>query len=171
MALGSSSTNRFVEQSTIYLGVIMPRSADFSQKTKELMAKKVGYHCSNPFCRKLTIGANADGSGTINIGEAAHITAAEPGGPRYDPSLTVEERKSESNGIWMCRNHAAMIDRDEPFFTVDLIRRWKVEAEKEANERLRDIVPSENLQFTLRMISKPAAKRLIRLCFLLIGPL
>ena len=62
----------------------MPRQADFSQKTKDTLAAKVGYRCSNPFCRKSTIGANADGSGTINIGEAAHITAAEPGGARYD---------------------------------------------------------------------------------------
>ena len=96
----------------------MPRKADFTQKTKDSLASKVGYKCSNPFCRKSTIGANAEGSGTINIGEAAHITAAEPGGARYDSTLSVEQRKSESNGIWLCRNHAAMIDRDEKYFTV-----------------------------------------------------
>lgn len=77
----------------------MPRDADFTASTKEILAKKVGYRCSNPFCRKTTIGANANGTGTISIGEAAHITAASPGGPRYDPTMTEDERKDESNGI------------------------------------------------------------------------
>ena len=30
----------------------------------------------------------------INIGVAAHICAAAPGGPRYDSAMTEEERKS-----------------------------------------------------------------------------
>lgn len=130
----------------------MPRKADFTQKTKDSLASKVGYKCSNPFCRKSTIGANAEGSGTINIGEAAHITAAEPGGARYDSTLSVEQRKSESNGIWLCRNHAAMIDRDEKYFTVDLLHRWKADAEREANARIQGEVPSENKLYYLRVL-------------------
>ena len=74
----------------------MARQADFTQSVKNSLAAKVGYRCSNPFCRIPTIGSNADASGTINIGEAAHITAAEPGGARYDSSLTVDQRKDES---------------------------------------------------------------------------
>jgi len=117
-----------------------------------LLAKKVGYRCSNPFCRKSTIGSNADGSGTINIGEAAHITAAEVGGPRYNVNLSLAQRKDESNGIWLCRNHAAMIDRDVNFFTEDLLKKWKFDAEKEANERLNGIIPTENVRYYLRII-------------------
>lgn len=130
----------------------MPRDADFTAATKEKLAQKVGYRCSNPFCRKTTIGANADGTGTISIGEAAHITAASPGGPRYDPTMTEDERKDESNGIWLCRDHAAMIDRDANYFTIELLRRWKMHAEKEANDRIQGIIPSENLQFNLRVL-------------------
>lgn len=130
----------------------MPRKADFTQKTKDSLASKVGYRCSNPFCRKSTIGANAEGSGTINIGEAAHITAAEPGGARYDATLSMDQRKSESNGIWLCRNHAAMIDRDEKYFTVDLLHRWKADAERDANARIQGEVPSENILYYLRVL-------------------
>jgi hypothetical protein len=36
------------------------------------------------------------------VGEAAHISAAAPGGKRYDSSLTPEERRAPSNGIWLC---------------------------------------------------------------------
>lgn len=42
---------------------------DFSQKVKDELAKRVGYLCSNPQCRKVTIGAQNAQDGTINIGE------------------------------------------------------------------------------------------------------
>ena len=76
---------------------------DFSAKVKGLLAKRVGYVCSNPNCRKQTSGPQKDSNKTINIGVAAHITAASSKGPRFDKSLTNEQRKSESNGIWLCQ--------------------------------------------------------------------
>lgn len=130
----------------------MSRVADFTKATKDSLAAKVGYHCSNPFCRISTIGASEDGTRTINIGEAAHIAAASPGGARYNPMLSDDERKAERNGIWLCRTHAAMIDRDPTFFTEDLLLRWKTDAEKEANERLQGIAPSVDLIYTLRIL-------------------
>lgn len=72
----------------------------------------------------------------VNVGEAAHITAAAPGGKRHDPSLTQEERRAASNGIWLCELCAKLIDTDEERFTVEHLRRWKHDAEARA---LRDI--------------------------------
>ena len=68
----------------------------------------------------------------VNVGEAAHITAAAPGGPRYDASLSSAERRSYWNGIWLCRNHAKLVDSDDKHFTVDLLRDWKRTAEDAA---------------------------------------
>jgi hypothetical protein len=65
---------------------------------------------------------------------AAHITAASPGGARYDPSLTPEERRSAENGIWMCQNDGTLVDRDEQRFPVGLLRNWKMIAEDEARK-------------------------------------
>jgi hypothetical protein len=48
----------------------------------------------------------------MTIGEAAHISAAAPGGPRFDGSMTPEQRRHCDNGIWMCSNHAFLIDED-----------------------------------------------------------
>lgn len=48
-----------------------------------------------------------------NAGVAAHITAASPGGARYDAALTPEARADIGNGIWLCQNHARLIDNDE----------------------------------------------------------
>ncbi|GJP28818.1 hypothetical protein NJB18091_15650 [Mycobacterium marinum] len=68
----------------------------------------------------------------VMIGEAAHITAASPGGPRYDPELTSEERRNITNGIWCCRNCGKLIDSDHTGYSVELLRGWKLEAERRA---------------------------------------
>ena len=91
---------------------------DFSLTVKDILAKRVGYVCSNPNCKKHTIAPNSKEDKVINIGEAAHITAAAPGGPRYDEALSPSERKSINNGIWLCSNCATLIDRDELIVSV-----------------------------------------------------
>ncbi len=98
---------------------------DFTQKTKEKLAHRAGYRCSKPDCGIPTRGAASDNEGTINIGVAAHITAASPEGPRYDPSLASDERKAYSNGIWLCENHGKLVDSDEAYFTVEELLSWK----------------------------------------------
>lgn len=109
---------------------------DFSTKIKEELAKRVAYRCSNPQCRKPTIGPKDGSQGTVSIGEAAHICAAAPGGKRYDINMSPDERSSYQNGIWLCRNCAAMIDRDENYYTVALLHAWKQLAELEASNNI-----------------------------------
>lgn len=114
----------------------MNQRDDFSESVKKKLAERAGYKCSNPFCRKTTIGAQKGGEGSVNVGEAAHICAAAPGGKRYDSKMTQEQRKSYENGIWLCRTHAALIDRDEKCFTKDLLKEWKEKAEKESSDAI-----------------------------------
>lgn len=94
------------------------------------MAHRVGYRCAKPDCGILTRGATSNDDGTINVGFAAHITAASPDGPRYDPTLTSEQRKNHSNGIWLCGTHAKLVDSDEGHFTVEKLVKWKRLAER-----------------------------------------
>lgn len=108
----------------------MPRD-EFTSATKTKLARRVGYLCSHPECRRPTSGPGA-GGGDVNIGEAAHITAAAPGGRRYDASLSPAQRRSEANGIWLCAVHAKHVDSDELQFTVDRLRDWKTSAERAA---------------------------------------
>lgn len=105
---------------------------DFDEKTKQILARRVGYRCSNPQCRKQTTGPQEDVTKAISIGVAAHITAASPGGPRFDSTMSPEKRKSGENGIWMCQNCAKLIDSDEKRYTVDLLREWKKLSEEAA---------------------------------------
>lgn len=103
---------------------------NFTQKTKELIARRAGYRCSKPDCGIPTRGAASGDEGTINVGFAAHITAASPDGPRYDPNLTSDQRKHHSNGIWLCGTHAKLVDSDKAHFTVKELLSWKKLAER-----------------------------------------
>lgn len=102
---------------------------DFNRATKELLAKQAGHRCAHPHCGKPTSGADESGTGAINIGVAAHITAASAGGPRYDPALTSEQRKDATNGIWLCQDHAHAVDADDSGFSPEILRTWKRQAE------------------------------------------
>ena len=68
----------------------MNKRDDFSQKTIDRLCERVGGKCSNPNCRRETKGAHSNPQKRVSIGEAAHITAAAEGGPRYNPDLTPE---------------------------------------------------------------------------------
>lgn len=109
---------------------------NFTEPTKRLLAQRVGWLCSNPECSKPTVGPQKGGPGTMNIGIAAHITAASEGFARYDARLTREERKAPENGIWLCSDHAHQIDHDEKAFPVELLHKWKKDAEERAFEQL-----------------------------------
>ena len=109
---------------------------NFTAKTAALLAKRVGYKCSKPHCRQTTSGPQKEPHGTVNIGVAAHITAASSGGPRYDPELTAEQRKSAENGIWLCPKCSKLIDSDLSLYTVKRLRSWKAEAEELARIEL-----------------------------------
>lgn len=104
---------------------------DFSPTTKRTLAGRAGYACSNPDCRRLTAGAAlGDDAKVVNVGIAAHIKGAAPGGPRYDPLQSTEERQHASNGIWLCSAHAKQIDDDHARFTADRLKAWKKLAEE-----------------------------------------
>ena len=98
-------------------------------------------HCSNPNCAKLTSGPQKDANKVLNIGVAAHITAASKGGVRYDAALTQTERKSVENGIWLCQNCAKLVDNDAVRYTVDLLRKWKLLGEESARLRVEGAGP------------------------------
>lgn len=109
---------------------------DFLLATKDLLAKRVGALCSNPKCRQPTSGPQVDPTGVVNVGVAAHITAASPDGPRYDASSTVEQRRSVDNGIWLCQTCAKLVDNDQSRYSVDTLRDWKCVAEQAAARSL-----------------------------------
>lgn len=124
---------------------------DFSAGVKAMLANRVGFRCSKPDCRALTAGPSAERSDArTNVGVAAHITAASPGGPRYDATLTSEERRSLDNGIWLCQTHGKQVD-DDVSFTVDILRAWKRSAELDARDLLGRPVSAQALDVSIQV--------------------
>jgi len=65
---------------------------DFTERTKRLVAGRVGYRCSFPDCPNVTIGPSMENTKKVSkIGVAAHICAAAPGGPRFDARTSKKE--------------------------------------------------------------------------------
>jgi hypothetical protein len=105
---------------------------EFPRPVKEILAKRVSFRCSNPGCRQQTSGPQDDPAKAINVGVAAHITAASPDGPRHDPAFTVDARTSAVNGIWLCQSCGKLVDSDEQRYTVAVLHRWKTISEAAA---------------------------------------
>ncbi len=112
------------------------RDADFTEADKRTLALRVGLRCSNPACRALTSGPQVEPSKSLNIGVAAHISAASSGGARYDPSLLPGARRNINNAIWLCQGCAKLVDNDPARFSATTLQGWKINAE---NDALRDI--------------------------------
>src|SRR5215475_12149129 len=109
-----------------------PSRDDFLEAIKRTLAARVNNCCSNPDCGAQTSGPQVDAAKALNVGVAAHITAAAPGGPRYDATLSPHERADISNGIWLCQTCAKLIDNDAVRFNAPLLRDWKTKAEERA---------------------------------------
>jgi len=125
---------------------------DFTQSVKEQLAKRVGFRCSNPECRQQTSGPQSRDSGVINIGVAAHITAAARQGPRRDDALTPEERTSAANGIWLCQTCAKLVDSDVIAYSEAVLRDWKETAEAMALLELKGLRVVSDYRALLRKL-------------------
>jgi len=101
---------------------------DFSAAVLRQVASRAGFRCS--LCRGVTVGpSDESASKASSIGVGCHITAAAPGGARYDPTLSPDERSAIENAIWMCNNHSRWIDSDEVRYTVSKLHEMKARHE------------------------------------------
>lgn len=113
---------------------------DFQKKTKDLLARRVGFRCSNPKCRKATSGPATTDSHSVNIGVASHIAGASIGGPRFDAALTPKDRMSAANGIWLCQICAKLIDSDLTKYTKEVLLDWRETAESLSAAEIQAVV-------------------------------
>ena len=130
----------------IKIHVITNNRNDFSEKTKRILQGRVGNRCSNPNCRCLTSGPNFHKEKVTIIRIAAHITAASENGPRYNPLLDRTERQHISNGIWLCATCATLIDKDEMNYPIELLQKWKIDAEASCRRELEGIIKESNIE-------------------------
>lgn len=115
----------------------MGRRADFSAATRRIIAERAGYQCSVLNCGRLTVGPGSGRNQVMNVGTAAHIYAASPGGPRGTGGLSAAERSEPENGIWCCYSHGKAIDSDNGgVFSAVQLKAWKRLHEARKNAEL-----------------------------------
>lgn len=105
--------------------VAKTKGPDFDQATVDTLAARSALICNH--CRCLTVGpSDARGDLKIKLGEAAHIHAQKPTGPRYESQMTDAERGDIANGIWLCANCHTMVDKNKGIdFPASLLKDWK----------------------------------------------
>jgi hypothetical protein len=114
---------------------------DFPEPTKRALAARVNHRCSNPDCGAPTSGPQVEPGKALNVGVAAHIAGAAHGGPRYDPTMTPQQRADIGNGVWLCQTCAKLVDNDEVRFNGPVLRQWKTVAEQDAFDQVGKTAP------------------------------
>lgn len=66
--------------------------------------------------------------------DVCHITAASPGGPRYNPNITKTERTNINNAILLCKPHSILVDKYEDIFTEEVLHKMKTSFTKRIAE-------------------------------------
>jgi hypothetical protein len=120
----------------------VPVRDNFSGKVQRILEERAGHQCS--VCHKATSGPSTDSRRAGKDGIAAHITATSPKGPRFDPTLSPEERRSEENGIWVCTRHDREIDTDSPGYSIKTLKGLKGLREERAAKELGQPLSTED---------------------------
>ncbi|MFX3643322.1 MAG: hypothetical protein ACE3L7_32520 [Candidatus Pristimantibacillus sp.] len=89
------------------------------------LALRSGNECAYPDCPAEIVDSEND-----YVGELAHIEAAEPKGPRFNPEQTDEERRGIDNLMFMCHPHHTKIDNNIEKFPVERLKEFKYNHEK-----------------------------------------
>ncbi len=83
-----------------------------------------GNKCAFPKCNERLVDSDYN-----MIAQICHIEAAEPGGERFNPNQSDEERRDFSNLILLCANHH-IVTNDVIVYSVDVLKKMKAEHEK-----------------------------------------
>ena len=94
------------------------RLAPKQEVLRELYIKS-GNECAYPGCHNALVDENAN-----FVGEVCHIEAAMPGGERFNPNMTNEDRRSFGNLMLMCHHHHVVTD-DVEKYTVEKLKEMK----------------------------------------------
>ncbi len=93
---------------------------------EKVVITRSGNSCAYPSCGVELVAEGQHPSDLAKpVGKVAHICAASPGGPRYDPNMSTVERGSASNLMYLCGTHHDAIDSQLHHHTVEFLREAK----------------------------------------------
>lgn len=89
---------------------------------EKVVIARSGNRCAYPECGvELTLDPQAAGDRPKAVGKVAHIAAASPGGPRYDETMSPEQRGSAHNLIYLCGPHHDAVDAQLEHHTLEFL--------------------------------------------------
>jgi hypothetical protein len=91
---------------------------NFTEATKNEIYFWCKGFCANPNCYRST---------DRRVGEFAHIEAASEGGPRYNAESTIEQRRSATNGLFLCPTCHTIIDKWPEIYPTGLLKKWQAD--------------------------------------------
>ena len=102
-----------------------------------------GNQCGHPDCNTTLVSED----GNYTFAKIAHISAASKNGPRYDPNMTDDERRSIDNLILLCDEHHIIIDNINTVdqYPIELIKQWKTDHIKSITKK-EDKISNHSLQ-------------------------
>lgn len=83
------------------------------------------FRCGKPDCNRPLYKMDNETGTTILNSNVSHICARSEGGPRWDPEMSEEHNRAETNLIPMCLEHALEIDTTPERYPVDILQDWK----------------------------------------------
>ena len=100
-----------------------------SIKTNRMLWGRAASRCALPECRRELVIDPLDTDDPSLVGEAAHIVAEQPDGPRGQSSLTIEQRNTYGNLILLCNVHHKQVDDQVNYFTTERLTSIKAQHE------------------------------------------
>lgn len=109
-------------------------SRQYKRSTIRRLDTLSGNECAHPECTKKLIAED----GISITSKICHIAAASKKGPRFDPSMTDDDRSGFDNLILLCDEHHVIIDNQEHegIYPTSLLKKWKSDHEKKILELL-----------------------------------
>lgn len=98
-------------------------------KTNRMLWGRAASRCSFPDCRRELVIDSLETDDPSLVGEAAHIVAEQPSGPRGDSPLTFEQRNTYSNLILLCNVHHKLVDDQTTTYPVERLQSMKADHE------------------------------------------
>lgn len=135
----------------------------YSDLTLKRLFALSGNECAFPGCTAPVI----DTEHGVLTGQICHIKARSPGGPRYDPDQTEEERNGYANLLVMCAAHNKIIDdpTTQDQFTVEMLLAFKsAHEERSRNSTVKEDVVDRIVELLGRAATAaalPAAPALV----------
>lgn len=115
------------------------KSRQYKPSTIRRLDTLSGNECAEPTCTKKLVASD----GISIISKICHIEAASKDGPRFNESMTEDERRGFDNLILLCDEHHTIIDNKQNVkkYPVELLKQWKGNHEK----KILELISSKNL--------------------------